>query len=125
VEGSIDRLGFQLILAFSVLQLPPIQRFFEFIGKMFIKVLDFTKEGSEFLLGGLLNVDSMGFIFAFQILPTIIFFSALTSVLFYLGIIQKVVYGLAWLMTKLYVCRALKVCLLPVIFSLDRQRLHY
>lgn len=93
-------LAFQLVLAFSVLQLPPVQMFFEFIGKMFIKVLDFTKAGSEFLLGSMLNVETMGFIFAFQILPTIIFFSALTSLLFYLGIIQKIVYGLAWLMTK-------------------------
>ncbi len=93
-------LVFQLVLAFSVLQLPPVQMFFEFVGKMFIKVLDFTREGSEFLLGSLLNVEHMGFIFAFQILPTIVFFSALTSVLFYLGIIQKIVYGLAWLMTK-------------------------
>ncbi len=93
-------LAFQLVLAFSVLQLPPVQKFFEIIGKLFIKVLDFTKEGSEFLLGSLMNVDNMGFIFAFQILPTIIFFSALTSVLFYLGIIQKIVYGLAWVMTK-------------------------
>jgi concentrative nucleoside transporter, CNT family len=93
-------LVFQLILAFSVLQLPPVQLFFEFVGKMFIKVLDFTKEGSEFLLGSMLNVESMGFIFAFQILPTIVFFSALTSVLFYLGIIQKIVYALAWVMTK-------------------------
>lgn len=93
-------LAFQLILAFSVLQLPPVQMFFEFVGKMFIKVLDFTREGSEFLLGSLLNVEHLGFIFAFQILPTIVFFSALTSVLFYMGIIQKIVYGLAWLMTK-------------------------
>jgi concentrative nucleoside transporter, CNT family len=93
-------LGFQLVLAFSVLQLQPVQWFFTKVGRMFILVLDFTKEGSEFLLGSMMNVDAMGFIFAFQILPTIIFFSALTSVLFYLGIIQKIVYGLAWLMTK-------------------------
>lgn len=93
-------LGIQLILAFSVLMLPPVQFFFEFIGKIFIKVLDSTKAGSEFLLGGLLNVEHYGFIFAFQILPTIIFFSALTSVFFYLGIIQKIVYALAWLMSK-------------------------
>jgi concentrative nucleoside transporter, CNT family len=93
-------LAFQLVLAFSVLQLYPVQWFFEKTGKLFILVLDFTKEGSEFLLGSLLNVESMGFIFAFQILPTIIFFSALTSVLFYMGVIQKIVYALAWLMTK-------------------------
>jgi CNT family concentrative nucleoside transporter len=66
-------------------------------------VLDFTKAGSEFLFGGtegFTNIGKYGFIFAFQVLPTIMFFSALTSVLFYLGIIQKVVYGLAWVMTK-------------------------
>lgn len=90
----------QIVLAFSVLQLPPVQFFFEFVGKLFIKVLDSTRAGSEFLLGGLMNVENYGFIFAFQILPTIIFFSALTSVFFYLGIIQKIVYGLAWVMTK-------------------------
>ena len=63
-------------------------------------ILDFTKAGTEFLFGGFLNTETYGFIFAFQVLPTIIFFSALTSLIFYLGIIQKVVYALAWLMTK-------------------------
>ncbi|MEZ5011342.1 MAG: Na+ dependent nucleoside transporter N-terminal domain-containing protein [Bacteroidales bacterium] len=78
----------------------PFIRFGFEIGKVFVKILDFTKEGSTFLFGPLMDVDKMGVIFAFQILPTIIFFSALTSLLFYLGIIQKVVYGLAWVMTK-------------------------
>ena len=90
----------QIIIAIAVLKVPFIQDFIEFVGQMFIKVLDFTKVGSEFLFGGLLNTETYGFIFAFQILPTIIFFSALTSVLFYYGIIQKIVYALAWLMTK-------------------------
>lgn len=93
-------LGIQLIVAYSVLQIPIVQDFFTLVGRMFVKVLDFTKAGSEFLLGGLLDVNNIGFIFAFQILPTIVFFSALTSVLFYLGIIQKIVYALAWFMTK-------------------------
>ncbi|MBE0662973.1 MAG: Na+ dependent nucleoside transporter [Bacteroidales bacterium] len=93
-------LSIQVVLAIGVLKVPFIMSFFEFIGKIFIVILDFTRVGSEFLLGGLMNVDAYGFIFAFQVLPTIIFFSALTSLLFYLGIIQKVVYGLAWLMTK-------------------------
>jgi len=93
-------LGTQLVLAFGILNLAWVRAIFEFFGKIFIKVLDFTRDGSEFLFGGLLNIGSFGFIFALQILPTIIFFSALTSVLFYLGIIQKVVYGLAWLLTK-------------------------
>lgn len=90
----------QLVLAISILHISFVRGFFEIVGKMFVLVLDFTKAGSSFLFRDLMNIDSFGFIFALQILPTIIFFSALTSVLFYLGIIQKVVYGLAWLMTK-------------------------
>ncbi|MBK8226077.1 MAG: Na+ dependent nucleoside transporter [Flavobacteriales bacterium] len=93
-------LGFQLVMALLVLYVPPAQWLFEFVGKGFVKVLDFTKAGSEFLFRDLLNVKSMGFIFALQILPTIIFFSALTSVLFYLGVIQKVVYALAWALNR-------------------------
>ncbi len=73
---------------------------FVFLGKCFVAVLSWTKSGSEFLFGSLLNMNHFGFIFAFQILPTIIFFSALTSLFFYLGIIQKVVWAMAWLLTK-------------------------
>lgn len=93
-------LTIQLLLALGILHVPFIRGMFEVLGKIFVVILDFTKTGSEFLFRDLMNVDSFGFIFALQILPTIIFFSALTSVLFYLGIIQKIVYGLAWVMTK-------------------------
>ncbi|MDD3892674.1 MAG: Na+ dependent nucleoside transporter N-terminal domain-containing protein [Bacteroidales bacterium] len=81
-------LGIQLLLAIAILQFPPVQLFFDFIGKVFVKVLDFSKAGTEFLFPGFLNVETFGFVFAFQVLPTIIFFSALTSLLFYLGVIQ-------------------------------------
>ncbi len=91
----------QLLLAIGVLKVPFIQSAFEFVGKIFVKILDFTQAGSEFLLGGMMNVESFGFIFLFQVLPTIVFFSALTSVLFYLGFIQVVVKGLAWVLTRL------------------------
>lgn len=94
-------LSAQLLLAFGVLKVPLIQNIFEFVGSIFVLILDFTMAGSEFLLGGLMNVESYGFIFLFQVLPTIIFFSALTSVLFYLGVIQIIVKGLAWVLTKL------------------------
>lgn len=94
-------LAAQLLLAIGVLKVPFVQKAFEVVGKMFVKVLEFTQAGSEFLLGGMMDVSSFGFIFLFQVLPTIIFFSALTSVLFYLGIIQKVVAGMAWVLTKL------------------------
>ncbi len=94
-------LGFQALLAIAILKLDFVKAIFEFIGRIFVKILDFSKEGAEFLFGDFMAVDSYGFIFAFQVLPTIIFFSALTSVLFYLGIIQRVVKLLALLFTKL------------------------
>ena len=94
-------LAAQLILAFGILKVYFVQLFFDFVGKLFTKVLEFTRAGSEFLLGGMMDIKSFGFIFLFQVLPTIIFFSALTSLLFYLGIIQKVVKLLAVVLTKL------------------------
>jgi len=94
-------LAIQLILAIAVLKIEFVQKIFEFFGKIFVKTLDFTLEGSRFLLGDMVNVESFGYVFLFQVLPTIIFFSALTSVLFYLGIIQKVVKVLAWSLSKL------------------------
>ncbi len=95
-------LGLQLVLAIGILKVPAIQWFFNVLGGFFNEILNFTLAGSEFLFGGLLNLDNpnIGYIFAFQILPTIIFFSALTSVLYYLGIIQKLVKLLAWLLTR-------------------------
>lgn len=94
-------IGFQLLIAIGVLRVSFVQKIFEWVGSLFVSVLDFTRAGSKFLFEGLVvDMDTFGFIFAFQVLPTIIFFSALTSLLFYLGIIQKVVKGLAWLLTK-------------------------
>ncbi len=94
-------LGAQLLLAIGVLKITFVKNIFEFVGGIFVLILDFTRAGSEFLLGGMMDVDSFGFIFLFQVLPTIIFFSALTSVLFYLGVIQIVVKGMAKVLTKL------------------------
>lgn len=95
-------LAFQLLIAIGVLKVDFIKNAFEFVGGIFVKVLDFTRAGSQFLFEGLVvDMDTFGFIFAFQVLPTIIFFSALTSVLFYLGIIQWVVKAFGMLLTKL------------------------
>lgn len=93
-------LSMQFLLAIGILYIPFVRIIFEAVGQGFVQILNFTRAGSEFLLGGLLNSKTYGFIFAFQVLPTIIFFSALTSLLFYLNIIQVVVKGMAWLMTK-------------------------
>lgn len=95
-------LAFQLIIAIGVLKVPFIQSIFEGVGGVFINILDFTRAGSKFLFEGLVvDMDTFGFIFAFQVLPTIIFFSALTSVLFYLGLIQRAVKLMAKLLSKL------------------------
>jgi len=94
-------LAFQLLIAIGVLKVGFIKNAFEAVGQLFVNILDYTKAGSEFLFGGMLDINSFGFIFAFQVLPTIIFFSALTSVLFYFGIIQIVVKGMGWLLTKI------------------------
>ena len=95
-------LGFQLIIAIGVLKISFVQNAFEGVGKIFVSILDFTKAGSKFLFEGLVvDMDTFGFIFAFQVLPTIIFFSALTSVLFYIGIIQKLVKAFGWMLSRL------------------------
>ena len=100
-------LGFQILLAFLILNpfnISLLEYFrvgFELLGKVFVYVLDFSKAGADFLFGSFLDTEKHGFLFAFQVLPTIIFFSALTSLLFYLGVIQKIVYYFALLMTKL------------------------
>ena len=90
----------QLTLAIGILRVGWVQKIFEGIGKLFVSILDFTNSGSIFLFGDLMNADSYGFIFVFQILPTIVFFASLTSLLFYLGIIQVVVKFLALALTK-------------------------
>jgi concentrative nucleoside transporter, CNT family len=94
-------LSTQMLIAIGILKVSFVKKGFEFVGGLFVLILDFTKAGSEFLLGGMMSIESYGFIFMFQVLPTIIFFSALTSVLFYFGIIQIVVKGLAFALTRL------------------------
>ncbi len=92
----------QFVLAFGVLRVELVKSFFNILGSFFTSVLEFTESGSAFLFGNLINVNepAIGYVFAFQILPTIVFFSALTSILYYLGVVQKIVSGLAWLLTK-------------------------
>jgi CNT family concentrative nucleoside transporter len=97
---------FQIVLAFLILNpfgvsfLEYFRLGFQLLGKMFVAILDFSKAGADFLFGSFLDTEKHGFLFAFQVLPTIIFFSALTSLLFYLGVIQKIVYYFALIMIK-------------------------
>ena len=91
----------QLVLAVGVLKVSWIKTVFENAGKIFVKILDFTMEGTKFLFGDLVSPDNFGNVFIFSILPTVIFFAALTSILFYLGIIQKIVRVMALLLSKI------------------------
>lgn len=91
----------QIILAIAVLKISWVKMIFESAGKVFVKILDFTMEGTKFLFGDLVSVENFGNVFIFSILPTVIFFAALTSILFYFGIIQKVVKVMALLLSKL------------------------
>lgn len=93
---------FQLLLAIGILYVPFVQVFFEFIGKGFVKILAFTNEGVTYLLkrNDTGNIDPGLRNFAFTILPTIIFFAAFSSLLFYLGVIQIFVKGFGYLLSR-------------------------
>ena len=110
-------IGMQILLAIAILKIPFVKMVFDYIASFFVVVLDFTDAGADFVLGDwpeqvlLPNPDTpaeggdnrylrVGYIFAFKVLPTIIFFSALSSLLYYLGILQVIIKGFAWVMTK-------------------------
>jgi len=96
-------LAVQISIALGILYIDEVQTAFEFVGKIFVRILDFTFDGTKFLFKSFATgeVEMPLINFAIKILPTIIFFSAITSLLFYLGIIQKFVWLLAWVMVKL------------------------
>ena len=91
----------QLFIGICILKVPFIQLLFEQLGAFFIKVIEYTLAGSNFLFGEIVDLSKTAYIFAFQVLPVILFFSAVTSVLYYLGVIQKIVGFLAWTLRKL------------------------
>ncbi|MEM6963575.1 MAG: nucleoside transporter C-terminal domain-containing protein [Bacteroidota bacterium] len=91
----------QFVLAVALLQIPLLRKVFDAIAGFFVQILKFSEAGANFLFGGLMDPSqSFGYIFAFQVLPTIVFFAAFTAVLYYLGILQRVIFGFAWLMKK-------------------------
>jgi concentrative nucleoside transporter, CNT family len=95
-------LALQLTFAFLVIKISWVRTGFEHVSGFFVTLLSFTKAGSTFLFGSLVTqIDSFGFIFVFQVLPTIVFFAALTAMLYYFGILQRIVYVFAWIMNRL------------------------
>ena len=93
-------LAIQLTAGLLILKVPFVAGLFDQLSEGFVTFLGFSQEGARFIFGDLVNTSSFGFIFAFQVLPTIIFFSTVSAGLYYLGILQKVVYGIAWVMTR-------------------------
>ncbi|MFC5623777.1 NupC/NupG family nucleoside CNT transporter [Algoriphagus winogradskyi] len=89
----------QLVFGFLITQVPVVESAFAMVSRGFVKFLSFSRDGAAFIFGDLAG-DSYGFIFAFQVLPTIIFFSTVSAGLYYLGILQKVVFGIAWVMAR-------------------------
>lgn len=89
----------QIVFALLITKVGFVATGFDWISEKFVKFLSFSGDGAKFLFGDLAS-DSFGFIFAFQVLPTVIFFSTISTGLYYLGVLQKVVYGIAWIMSK-------------------------
>lgn len=96
-------LGIQILFALLILKVPFVESFFEFISSFFVEVINFTGQGSEFLFKSFITNKIEGPLvnFVVQVLPTIIFFSALTSLFYYWGVLQKVVYVFAWVMRRI------------------------
>jgi CNT family concentrative nucleoside transporter len=96
----------QLILAFLILKVPFLNALFDWIAKGFQQIIKFTDAGSGFLFGYLIQDLKLAeglelsSLIAFKVLPTIIFFSALTAMLYYMGILQRVIFVFAWLMRR-------------------------
>ena len=90
----------QIVLAVLILKVPFVSGIFDSVANGFIALLGFADAGSRFLFGNLVSDNTIGAIFAFQILPTIVFFSAVSAVLYYFGILQWVIKGAAWLMAR-------------------------
>lgn len=102
VDWKLVATGITLQIAFAalVILVPGGRDVFDALGHGFVKVLSFVNEGSGFIFGSLMDTKNYGFIFAFQVLPTIIFFSALMGVMYHLNIMQAIVRVMAWAITK-------------------------
>ncbi|KAA2285264.1 NupC/NupG family nucleoside CNT transporter [Arenimonas fontis] len=102
VDWRLVLTGVALQVGFAalVLVVPGGREVFDWLGHGFVKILAFVNEGSKFIFGGLMDTDTYGFIFAFQVLPTIIFFASLMGVLYHLGVMQAIVRAMAWAITK-------------------------
>lgn len=110
-------LGLQLVLAILILKVPFVYAIFDFVADAFVALLNFTEEGAGFVFGSwpdeayieAMNyaatppqrvIFKVGYMFAFKVLPTVVFFSAFSAILYYLGILQRIIFVFAWMMSK-------------------------
>jgi CNT family concentrative nucleoside transporter len=93
-------ISLQLLFAIIVILVPGGREFFGGLSAVFVRVISFATDGAAFIFGPLADPSNLGFIFAFQVLPTIIFFAALMAVLYHIGLMQKIVQAMAWVMLK-------------------------
>ncbi len=93
-------IALQVIFGLLITQIDFVRQAFNWISRQFVVLLSFSGDGASFLFGSLMDTENMGFIFALQVLPTVIFFSTVTSGLYYLGVLQWIVKGIAWIMTR-------------------------
>lgn len=102
IDWKLVATGITLQIAFAtlVLLVPGGREVFDWLGHGFVKILEFVKAGSGFIFGSLMDTEKFGFIFAFQVLPTIIFFAALMGVMYHLGVMQFIVRMMALAITK-------------------------
>ena len=89
----------EIVIVLAVLFVPFVGTILEWVGRAFIHLMDFTQVGVNFLLGPLLK-NTQGFIFLLNSLPVLIFFSALVSLFYYWGVIQRIVGAFAWILRK-------------------------
>ncbi len=114
----IGGLGLQIVLAILILKVPVVYGTFQWLADRFVDLLNFTEAGASFVFGmwpddawihqadfstspATQNPFHIGFMFAFRVLPTIVFFAAFSSVLYYFGILQRMIYVFAWMMSKI------------------------
>ncbi|MEL7484548.1 MAG: Na+ dependent nucleoside transporter N-terminal domain-containing protein, partial [Planctomycetota bacterium] len=94
-------LGLQFTLAFLLLRYPPVVEVYNHIAAVFTRVLEFSEEGGRFVFGNLVDDTGVwGFVFATKVLPVIVFFASVMAILYHLGIMQRLVGALAWLLRR-------------------------
>jgi len=91
--------GLQLVFGILITQVEFVENMFDWVSRGFVKLLSFSNDGAQFLFNGLAGTD-FGYIFAFRVLPTVIFFASISTGLYYLGVLQLIVKGIAWVMVR-------------------------